>query len=369
MKTLDRHRNSDLHDSDRHDEARSYLLGRLDDVERDRFEAELLADEDLYETVLAAEGELIEEYARGELGRGDRAAFAARHLGREGMGERIAFARTLAEQARGTRHASPRPARRGFAWLPRPALRLAAGAAFAALVALTGWLGWRTVELEERLEDQGETLLAERAAGGDRQAEIAELERELAAARRGAPEGQRMAGEPGAGEAGVGETGAGEVGEPADSAVSELAAVRSRADHLAAELARLETAAAERDPVAVSFLLALATRSQRGVRELAVPPQAELVHLQLDTGGDEGYAAYRVRLLGPAGAEVWSRTGAGLARTATGPVIEVTVPAEALADGRHELLVEGLSGEGPASGRAELVGAFEVDVVRGPVQR
>ncbi|HEX2253677.1 MAG TPA: hypothetical protein VHQ65_10460 [Thermoanaerobaculia bacterium] len=328
----------------RHDQARRYLLGRLDDRERDRFEAGLLADDDAYEAVLAAEDELIEEYARGDLDRRDHAEFAARHLGREGMGERIAFARVLAEEARHAARNAPRPARRVFGWLPRPALRLAAASAFVVLVALTGWLGWRAAQLEERVE----TMQAEQAAAEAQEAEIAALERQLAEARRAAAD-----------------SGGEDAEEPAAGTVSELAAVRQRADHLAAELARLETEAAASEPVAVSFLLALATRSDRGVRELAVPPQAELVHLQLDTGGDEGYPAYRVRLLGPTGSEVWSRTGAEQTATDAGPVVAVTVPAEALVAGRHEVLVEGLAD----GDRAELVGAFEIEVVRGPVRR
>ena len=57
------------------DGPRRYLLGSASEGERERFEQDLLADEGLYEELLATEEELIDEYVAGQLPELEQAGF------------------------------------------------------------------------------------------------------------------------------------------------------------------------------------------------------------------------------------------------------------------------------------------------------
>ncbi len=81
-------------------ELRSFLLGRLDEDERQRLEERLLIDDGLFELALAHEDELFEEAARGELSAEDTSRLTARG------GERLAFAHDLARRAEAPGEAS-----------------------------------------------------------------------------------------------------------------------------------------------------------------------------------------------------------------------------------------------------------------------
>ncbi len=73
-----------------------YLLGRLPDAERDKFEDRYFSDDELHEQLQAIEEELIDAYVRGRLGREDTAAFESRFLLSPERRQKIEFARTLA---------------------------------------------------------------------------------------------------------------------------------------------------------------------------------------------------------------------------------------------------------------------------------
>ncbi|HEX6204174.1 MAG TPA: hypothetical protein VF100_14335, partial [Thermoanaerobaculia bacterium] len=120
------------------DRAARYLLGLLPDAERERWEESLLSDRHAFDATLAAENDLVDAYARGELGRRERAAFERSFLVRERIGERLAFARALAAatgrpaaDARRAAGLDRRPVR-------RPAARVLRWAAAAAVVLLVG---------------------------------------------------------------------------------------------------------------------------------------------------------------------------------------------------------------------------------------
>ncbi|HEX2164236.1 MAG TPA: hypothetical protein VHM02_09825, partial [Thermoanaerobaculia bacterium] len=82
------------------DRASRYLLGLLSEGERERWEEALLHDRHAFEATLTAEDDLIDAYARGELARRERSAFERSFLVREGIAERLAFARALATAAK-----------------------------------------------------------------------------------------------------------------------------------------------------------------------------------------------------------------------------------------------------------------------------
>jgi len=72
---------------------RRFLLAELREDERQRLEERLLSDDDLFDEMLAAEDDLVDAAARGELGANERERLAAL----PGMEQRLAFAHTLAK--------------------------------------------------------------------------------------------------------------------------------------------------------------------------------------------------------------------------------------------------------------------------------
>jgi hypothetical protein len=336
---------------------RRYLLGDLPTDEGDALEVELLAEGDAFQAMLAAEDDLVDDYARGALTGADREAFEARFLARSGSAGRIAFARGLqaiggertapAAEARPTserRTATSVPWSERFSvWLgglvPAPALRLAAAAAAVALVAVAGFSVWQTAALHRQVarleasqQQSQQQLAGERSDLARREQE---LNRELAAARRAA----------------------GELRTSDEASSDELAAASRRIEELEGEVTSLRRLPKpRRQEITASFLLALATRGS-GVPELVLPDAADRVSLQLQTGDGAYYDSFQVRLLGAGGAEVWSRTG--LAATAATGTVDVELPAELLAPGRYEALLEGVGDDGGN----ELVGAYEFQLV------
>jgi hypothetical protein len=76
-----------------------YLLNELSEEEQSRFEEAYLADESVFEDVLALEEELIEEYVRGNLSGHERQRFERHYLGNEQHLARIENARRLVQMA------------------------------------------------------------------------------------------------------------------------------------------------------------------------------------------------------------------------------------------------------------------------------
>lgn len=321
-----------------------YLLGRLDEAQRDDLEVRLLADDDVYAAMLAVEDDLIDAYARGELSGDDRQSFESHFLPRSGVAERIAFARSL--QTVTAQAASPQkgePAeRRAIGWVDRlatwldellapvPSLRLLPVAAALLLAVATGWFAWQNAHLQGNVERLQAAVQETRDAQSRLDERRADLEAELATVRAAAAD---------------------------TSDAEELAVAQQRIGELQGEVESLRRLPERKRRVAASFLLTLATRSE-GVPELLIPQAADVVTLQLDTAGDDQYYdAFRVRVLARGGAEAWSRSG--LAATAATGTVDVELAADVFAPGRYEVLLDGLGDDG-----AELVGAYEFQVRR-----
>lgn len=77
------------------DALRQYLLGSTPDTERDRLERALLADDALYEELLATEEELIDEYVWGRLSEAERASFREYLSSLPNNGQKLEFAQAL----------------------------------------------------------------------------------------------------------------------------------------------------------------------------------------------------------------------------------------------------------------------------------
>lgn len=332
------------HDLDAETAAR-YLLGELPEAERDRLELRLIEDGAASDLVAAAEDDLLDAWAAGELPRKRRLAFERRLRGSADLRQRAAFARSLARAAGAGAAAGGGAAdtdadtpgevvawpgrRRGVA---APVATFAAAAAVLLAVAC-GWLLWRSVRLSDQvagLERETAAIAAERDAlvertrGFDRRIEseraaAAELETRLEDQREQLAELERLAGE---------------------------------------RAARPEP---PRAPVIASFVLSAALRSEVGSRRLELPAEAERVRLTLDLGAEEDFASYLAVIQGPSGREVWSERGLPPSAGGAGTAVEIELPAAVLADGRHEALVYG---ESESGGEPELVGAFELETAR-----
>lgn len=74
---------------------RRYLLGRLVETDCEGFEKELLTSDDLFEEVLIAEDELIDQYLRGELDPEERTAFEQHFLATPDRHEALRFGRAF----------------------------------------------------------------------------------------------------------------------------------------------------------------------------------------------------------------------------------------------------------------------------------
>jgi hypothetical protein len=299
-------------------------LDALPEAERERVEERLLADADAFEQAAIAEEELLDAFARGELPRRRRRAFAATLATVPGRPARLATARALAALA-GERAA---PARRGrLAWpAAAPALRWATAAAAVAAVSAAVWLGGRAHDLGREVE---------RLAALNREAAAAQAEVEAALARE--------------------REGAGWLAADLARERDRLAATRAVLEE---RLAEASVRAAE-PPVVVAFALAAAVRSEAAAPALAVPAAADAVRLEVDLGGPEPFASFRAALAGPAGAEAWSAARLAPAPGDPAGLLDLELPAAVFTPGRHELRVWG-EGEGAA----ELVGVFEFRVVR-----
>jgi CHAT domain-containing protein/tetratricopeptide (TPR) repeat protein len=76
---------------------RRYLLGQLAEDERQKFEETMMADNELYNRVLLAEDEMVEEYLQGELSESERAGFEASFLSTPEGQQQVSFAKALTE--------------------------------------------------------------------------------------------------------------------------------------------------------------------------------------------------------------------------------------------------------------------------------
>lgn len=161
-----------------------YVLGELDERERERLEADYFEDDDAFEQMLIAEEELTDAYARGELSVEESARFEACYLSSPRGRERVQFSRALARaaseatSARAPHANAPAPERSFFAAARTYATAWRFAFATVALVAVA-CLAWLLVE-RARMRDELRQLRAERVTLGD---SVREMERRADAER------------------------------------------------------------------------------------------------------------------------------------------------------------------------------------------
>ena len=117
---------------------RRYLLGDLSEADRDSVEDRIMSEKDMYEQLLLAEDELVDEYVSNSLSETDRASFSRNFLRMPELQQRVRFARALRQ------HAVRSPSPSTFHWhgvlFNNPALTIACTVALFSILTVV-WLG------------------------------------------------------------------------------------------------------------------------------------------------------------------------------------------------------------------------------------
>jgi hypothetical protein len=123
-----------------------YLLGDLPEDERERLQAEYLADDALFARLLSAEDDLLDRYARGALAEPDRLRFEERFGQTPAQIRRVSFAHAL-RAATARRAAQPaQAAARLHRWRLRRASPMWAAAATALVALLAAKVWWNQAD-------------------------------------------------------------------------------------------------------------------------------------------------------------------------------------------------------------------------------
>lgn len=298
-----------------------YVLGGLDERERERLEAGYFEDDDAFEQMLIAEEELTDAYARGELSGEERARFEACYLSSSRGRERVHFSRALARAASESAseraaHAAvvPAPERPFFAAVRTYAAVWRFAFAAVALVAVA-CLAWLLVE-RARMRDELRQLRAEHVTLGD---SVRESERRADAERTRSKEllaqleGERAR------------------PTPQDALRDDDTAVRERPPS--------DGSRPRPRPSFVSLILSPGLVRGGGGATLRVPRGASTVVLRLNVE-DESYESYRAVIETAGGQRVWG-ADFNRPRRAGGSVALPSVPARELPTGDYVLLLSG----------------------------
>lgn len=308
-----------------------YLLGELPEEERARLEQEYFDDDEFFQQLLVAEGELIDAYVRGELGGRRRERFEASFLSSPRQRERVEIARALVDYAtRSSVAVTPIAQRREPAgwWrsLLAPsginnwAIRLALAAAVLVIAVGSSLF----IVNNARLRNQVERIQAERAEILSREQELRQQVAEQDA------DNKRLA--------------------------DELQRERGERESLEQEMARAERSALN----AITFILTPGlVRGADEPKRLIIPRGAGVVRINIDF--EQGnYKSYRATLETIDGKRIWSRGSLAARSNNAGKFVTLESPAR-LFDGGSYILT--LSGVG-AGGNLEPVGEYYFSVVK-----
>jgi hypothetical protein len=152
-----------------------YLLGQLPEEEQAELERRYLADDALFEEVLAIEDDLRDAYARGELSRPDREAFEQRLLTAPGQQTQQEFARTLCRYLKKTGKKVGPLAQLAAGWKSllgalgaRPRMVFVPALSVTILILMAGswWLGRRSVQPPPQAASGNPPVAVAPTAGG-----------------------------------------------------------------------------------------------------------------------------------------------------------------------------------------------------------
>ncbi|HVG35893.1 MAG TPA: hypothetical protein VM911_22765 [Pyrinomonadaceae bacterium] len=315
-----------------------YLLRELSESERAALEEKYFADPQVFDQVLKAESELVDDYVRGRLSREAREQFERSYLADPRRRERVKFAEALAiriNQTEESKSAAVQKAaqasllQKGQTWqgwqsllatLRGRRLALSISIALVVLIAMGGL--WSFIESRRLRRELAET----QAARAEHERRARELEEQRAANER----------------------------KQAEALTAEL----NRRQNTQAPLAQpsptptARAAAAPPPATAPTFVtLHLSIGVTRSAdtsppQTLVIPPGTKEVRLRLDLKEND-YASYGVSLKAVGGREVFSRRGLKPVPAKSGARLFLTLPADGLVTGDYMLTLSGVSQDGP----------------------
>jgi hypothetical protein len=313
------------------DSIRRYLLGDLSEQEREQVEQRLMSDDDLYQQLLVAEDELIDEYVSDELPEQERAKFSHHFLSVPELRQDVKLAAVLRKHALETAqqevvaHKPAAPTRVSpFGWLgtlfTRPAFGTSLAALLLAAVVLAAWLAARNSQLKRQLgqlqvrqsptpepaPDLQEQLASERLRNEQLSAELRRQQELLADESRKLQEVREAQGQQQAGGA----------------------RTQNRRQGVAAFVALALTPGVERD--------------SGELKKASLSPDTREVRVRLDLAAG-GYSSYRAALRAADGREVWTARGLRAAGT---KYVQVNIPAKLLKPDDYQILLSGVTSTG-----------------------
>jgi hypothetical protein len=303
-------------DKTEHDMMVRYILKDLTEEERTGLEESYFADDTLFETLVAVEDELVDEYARGELTGRRRELFEKNYLTSDDRRERVEFARALTRsvikrKARSLEGAKEPPARsatwlasiKSFFQSPSPALKLGFAAAMLAALFAASWLVVENLRLR---------------------AEVGQLAAEREGLRKQEQELQQ-----------------------------QIANERARVDQLAGQIKQEEPPtsveprpAPQAPPSVASFVLSPLTREASGARRFVVPADAAQVEIKADFESAARHTSYRAAITTAEGTQLWRREGLRARASASGKTVILRLPSRMLKAGDLIVTISGLTSAG-----------------------
>jgi hypothetical protein len=290
-----------------------------------------MSDDDLYQQLLVAEDELIDEYVSDELPEQERAKFSRHFLSVPELRQDVRFAAALRKHALETApqevvaREPAAPARVSpFDWLRtlfvRPALGATLAAALLLAVVIAAWLAAQNSQLRRQLGELEARHTPAPARGPDLQERLAseQVRNEQLSAELQRQQ-ERLAEE---------------------SRKLQAAEAAQRRQQVAAERGQ-----SQRPEVAAFVTLMLtpgAVREGGELKKISLSPAAREVRIRLDLSAG-GYRSYRAALRTADGRELWS---ARRLRAAGAKFVQVNIPARLLAPDDYQILLSGLTSSG-----------------------
>lgn len=305
-----------------------YLLGELSEAERAALEEKYFTDPQVFDQVLKAECELLDNYVRGRLSSEARAQFERSYLADPGRRARVKFAEALvtridqteaSHSATGQKSAQASVLQRWQSLLVTLRGRRLALSVSIALVVLivTGGL-WSFIE-SRRLRRE---LVETQAAQADQERRARELEEQRAATERKQAEEltadvnrRQQTQEP--------------LAQPSPTPTTLAAAPASTPTFVTLHLSIGVTRSADTNPA----------------QTLVIPPGTKEVRLRLDLK-ENNDASYGVSLKAVGEREIFSRRGLKPVPAKSGARLFLTLPADGLMTGDYMLTLSGISQDG-----------------------
>jgi anti-sigma factor RsiW len=310
-----------------------YLLGELSESERASLEEKFFADPQVFDQVLKAESELLDNYVRGRLSGDARAQFERSYLADPRRRERVKFAEALVtriDQMEASKNAAAQKAdhasllqsgQRGQRWqsllatLRGRRLALSVSIALVVLIAIGGL--WSFIESRRVRRELAET----QAARANQERRARELEEQRAANER----------------------------QQAEELTAELNR-RQNTQALPAQPSPAPTVRAAATPVTAFVTLHLSIGVTRSAdtgpaQTLTIPTGTKEVRLRLDLKEND-YASYGVSLRAVGGREIFGRRGLKPVPAKSRARLNLTLPADGLITGDYMLTLSGISQDG-----------------------